>query len=200
MYKHRYRQRIFVQFFETISVTAKNLRQLVLPFDWSERSLRALKRLPELRYLSLEKYFLYQPMKQEMLDQLLDCVPHLKQLILEVWTPSSKGLQCFRLHAANLHTLDMLQCRGLYLSDARLPKLHTFKMTRNPWSGPLVSPDAGSIPCIYQVLCEGCPSLRLLNEHSLKPEWKDVIYPELQVVLNHICSCHIHKSTGWVNI
>lgn len=196
MHKHRYRQRLFVNLFDRLTAHASNITQLIIPFEWSSRSLHALSRLSRLECLVLEKYFVFQSLNQESLDQLFVSVPRLRNLILEVWTPSGKGLQFYCIRSASLMTFDISQCRGFYLKVVQLPHLEVFKVSRHPWNGPLVTAESVTIPCLYQVLSQGCPLLRQINEHVLRPEWRDVIYPELQVVFNSVCSCRDHKS-GW---
>jgi hypothetical protein len=197
MHRHRHRQRLFVNFFDLFTAAAPNVKQLVLPFDWSHRSLLALTRLRRLENLVLEKYFVFQSMEQEALDQLLRQLPNLRRLILEVWTPSGRGLLFFRLSSNSLEYLDVSQCRGFYVGSVNLPKVTVFKISRHPWNGPLVAADSITVPCIYEVLCEGAPNLRQLNEHTLRPDWRETSYEELDVVLKAICSCRVHKS-GWV--
>lgn len=197
MHRHRHRQRLFVNFFDLFTAAAPNVKQLVLPFDWSQRSLLALSRLRRLENLVLEKYFVFQTMDQESLDTLFRQLTNLRRLILEVWTPSGRGLIFYHLTSASLEYLDVSQCRGFYLGTVNLPRVQVFKISRHPWNGPLVSADSVNVPCVYEVLCEGAPALRQLNEHTLRPDWRDNPYEELDVVLKAICSCRVHKS-GWV--
>ncbi|ELU06028.1 hypothetical protein CAPTEDRAFT_168270 [Capitella teleta] len=197
MHRHRHRQRLFVNFFDQFTAAAPNVKQLVLPFDWSPRSLKALTRLKRLENVVLEKYYVFQSMEQESLDTLLRQLSSLRRLILEVWTPSGRGLLFFHLASASLEYIDVSQCRGFYVGSVSLPKVTVFKISRHPWNGPLVVADSITVPCIYEVLCEGAPNLRQLNEHTLRADWRESPYEELDVVLKAICSCRVHKS-GWV--
>ena len=197
MQKHRHRQRLFVNLFDQITARAPLITHLQLPFEWSARSLHALTRLTRLESLVLEKYFVFQGLHQDSLDQLFQSVPNLRNLILEVWTPSGPGLQFYTMHSQSLQYLDISQCRGFYLHSVKLPALQVFKISRHPWNGPLISADMISIPCIYRVLCEGSPDLRQINEHVLKPDWRHNLYEELQVVFKSVCSCREHKAVGW---
>ena len=196
LHKHRYRQRLFANMFDRITASAVNIQQLIIPFEWSGKSLHALSRLVRLDSLVLEKYFVYQSLSQDSLDSLFTSVPRLRNLILEVWTPSGRGLQFYTIRSAALQTLDISQCRGFYLKEVQLPVVEVFKVTRHPWNGPLTSAESVNIPCLYQVLSDGCPCLKQINEHMLRPEWRSVIYPELEVVFKNVCSCRVHKS-GW---
>ncbi|KAI0216229.1 hypothetical protein LSAT2_031733, partial [Lamellibrachia satsuma] len=195
MHRHRHRQRLFVNFFTMFGAMAPNLRQLIVPFDWSQKSLVTLSRLHNLRTLVLEKYFVVQQLDQAMLDELFRAVPNVRCLILEVWTASGKGLQLYSLRSENLRELDISQCKGFYIRDIRLPNIEVLKMSRRPCYGPLVGTDGVRVPCIYEVLCEGTDRLRQLNEHVLRPDWRENIYNELNTVLRAVCSCHVHKSS-----
>jgi len=64
MYRHRQRQRFFVKFFDFFTASAGTVSTLILPFDWTERSIRALNRLPNLDVLVLKKYFVFQSLEQ----------------------------------------------------------------------------------------------------------------------------------------
>ena len=196
MHRHRHRQRLFISFFDLFTASAPNVSRLILPFDWSSRSLSALSRLKRLEMLVLEKYFVFQKMEQSSLDQLFKFIPRLKRLILEVWTPSGSGLQLFSIKSDTLEYLDISQCRGFYVSEFNLPKLKVLKVSRHPWNGPLVAADTLNIPCFYQVLVEGAPNLQQINEHNLASDWKDDTYQDLETVLKSVCSCRLHKS-GW---
>lgn len=193
-FRNRHRQRLFVHFFDMFTALAPNIRTLILPFDWSPRSLMALSRLKQLRTLVLGKYFENQHLDQDHVDQLLAAVPHLHKLILEVWTPSGKGLTFYTIKSPSLPYLDITQCRGFYISQIDLPSLEVFKVGPcHPLKGALACTQNIQIPCIYQVLVQGAPRLRRINEHTLLPKWRWATYPELQLVLEAVCSCRQHK-------
>ena len=194
-FRNKYRQRTFVNFFEKFTAAAPNITQLTLPFDWSCRSLEALGRLGSLHSLVLEKYFSYQGLQQEYLDQLLTRCTSLRRLVLEVWTANAQGVELYDMTSQNLTYLDVSQCRGFYLDSVNLPNVTVFKMNRYPWNGHLVCPDRVNIRCVYDVLCTGTPSLKQLNEHTLHSDWKYCVYPELETVLRAVCSCQKHKSS-----
>ena len=197
MQKQRYRQRLFVNMFTHLSERCSSVTKLCLPFEWSARTLQALGRLQRLDSLMLEKYFMYQPLAQESLDLLFHSLPKLRQLTLEVWTPSGPGLQLYSMAAAQLVYLDISQCRGVFLKSMSAPRLEVFKLSRHPFSGPLItSPDALHIPCVYDVIRDGCPALKQINEHILSRDWRYMgVYAELQVVLAAVCACHNHRTT-----
>ncbi|WAR00458.1 hypothetical protein MAR_024830 [Mya arenaria] len=196
MYKHRLRQRKFVTFFDLFTQQCPKVETLVMPFDWSDPSVDSLLRLKNLRSLVLEKYFVFQKLCQDLIDKLLIGLTCLKQLMLEVWTPSGHGLVFFSLVSKSLEYLDISQSRGFYLNAVHLPKIKVFRVARHPWNGPLVIADRVNVPCIYDVLAEGAPGLEKINEHYLEATWRQEKYQKLEEVLKSVCSCKKHKS-GW---
>ena len=200
MQKQKYRQRLFVNLFIALTARCSGITKLSIPFEWSQRTLQALVRLQRLDSLVLEKYYMYQPLPQDSVDLLFHSLPQLRHLMLEVWTPSAPGLQLYNITSKALQYLDISQCRGFYLQSLHTPQLEVFKLSRHPFSGPLISsPDGMNIPCVYHVIREGCPQLKQINEHILSRDWRLMIYPELQVVLAAVCACRQHKSSGWPN-
>jgi len=196
MYRHRLRQRKFLDFFDLFTKQCPKLETLVMPFDWSDRSVDSLLRLKNLHSLVLEKYFVFQNLCQDLINKLLLGLIHLRQLMLEVWTPSGQGLVFFRLKSDSIEYLDISQSRGFYLNNVDLPKMKVFRIARHPWNGPLVFADRVNVPCIYDILAAGAPSLEKINEHILKKDWQLVKYSTLEEVLRSVCSCRRHKS-GW---
>lgn len=193
MFNHRHRQRLFVKFFDLLVAAAPNVTKMVLPFDWSDRSLRAIGRLKKLEVLVLQQYFWFQGLEQKSITQLFHVAPHLKHLVLEVWTPNGHGLQSYTIESDELEHLDVSQSRGFQLECIRMPNLKVLKISRHVFSGPLTNLDALHVACLYQVLCEGTPKLRQLNDVILRSCWKENLYEEFEQVLNAICSCPVHK-------
>jgi len=194
MHRHRYRGRAFVTFLEGFVQLAPNVNRLILPMDWNERSLRCLGRLKSLHSLVLEKYSVFENLDQRLLDMLFRYLPKLERLILEVWTPSAKGLVLYKINSPNLSYLDISQCRGFYLAEINTPNLEVFKVGRQPWNGPLTAASEVHIPCLQTLLAEGAPNLQQINEHALQPGWQEVAYEEFDTVLRATCSCRKHKS------
>lgn len=190
----RHRQRLFVGFFEYFVSLAPNLSRLELEFDWSVRSVEALSKLHRLETLVLRRYFVFQTLDQELVDKLLDSLPCLTHLTLEVWTPNSTGLCQFRLKSNSVRHLDVSSSRGFSLAGLDLPRVQTLRMSRRPWNGPLATVNCAPLPCIYQSLARGAPDLREINGHLLRPEWKQRLYPELTSVLDAVCPCHLHAA------
>lgn len=193
MYRQRHRQRLFVKFFDFFTAVAPAVRHLVLPFDWSERSLQILGRLSHLKVLVLEKYFLFQGLDQRLVDQLLVAAPRLTHLTIDVWTPSGHGLQLYRMHSLSLRFLDISQCRGFCLVETSLPNLEELRIKRAPLYGPIISNDQPNIPCLGQVLQKGAGRLRKLNCHVLTDDWHQANCTEFDLVLQSLCSCNLHK-------
>lgn len=196
MYRHRHRQRYFVKFFEVFTVVAPGVVKLILPFDWTERTLRALSRLPNLESLNLGKYFIFQPLEQQQLDTLFRSAPLLKRLTMEVWTPSGRGLQLFQMQSETLEYLDVSMCRGFYLDRLHLPMLQVFKVSNCPMNGPLVSGEGIDISCMHDLLCRGTPNLKQLNESRLAGNWKESVDDQLEGVLKTVCPCARHVADG----
>jgi len=200
-------QRLFVGMFDTFTRVAPKVTTLILPFDWSERSVHMLLRLSHINTLVLKKYFTYQCLSQSTLNQILDGLPLLRRLHLEVWIASGHGAVAFAVSSPRLEFLDLSLCRGLDLERVDLPHLTVIKLNRlYPWHGSLMlrnptsSPDQCR-PCIREVLACGAPQLRLVNEHILRPEWSDLsgFYDELNLVIGAVCSCPCHRSDSWVS-
>lgn len=200
-------QRHFVTLFDTFTRVAPKLTTLIVPFDWSDRSVQHLCRLSYLSTLVLKKYFTYQCLSQSTLDCIIDGLPALRRLHLEVWIASGNGSVSFTLASPHLELLDLSHCRGFDLAHIDLPALTTIKLSRiYLWHGTLMlrsgngssGPDT-SRPCIREILANGAPNLRVINEHILRPEWKDrsVTYDELELVLGAVCSCVNHRLDVW---
>lgn len=188
----RHRQRLFVGFFEYFVSLSPNLLHLELEFDWSLRSVEALARLQRLETLALKRYFALQTLDQKLVDRVLDSLPRLRRLEIEVWTPNSTGLCQYAVKSGVLQHLDIASSRGFCLVDLHLPRARSIRMSRHPWNGPLVTIDCAPLPCVYHVLVSGAPDLCEINGHRLQPEWKTCLYPELISVLEAVCSCHLH--------
>ena len=194
--KHRFRQRLFIQFFSNFTGLAPRLATLVLPFDWSDNSIASLARLKSLRNLVVEKYFVFQHLPQVSLDRFLGAVPQLRRLLLEVWTPSAHGLLLYAMTHRTLQYLDISQSRGFYLQALTMPSMQRFRVARHPWNGPLVLAEHVNIVCLHTVLSSGAPRLAKINDHYLEPDWRRNPSERLEEVLKGVCSCRKHK-TGW---
>jgi len=205
--KARRAQRLFVGIFDTFTRVAPKVATLIVPFDWSERSVNILLRLSHINTLVLKKYFTYQCLSQSMLNQILEGLPLLRRFHLEVWIASGHGAVAFSVSSPHLEFLDLSLCRGLDLERVDLPQLTVIKLNRlYPWHGSLMlhSSTSGQDQCrlcIREVLACGAPRLRLVNEHILRQEWSQLsgIYDELNLVIGAVCSCPLHRSDSWVS-
>jgi len=197
-------QRHFVSVFETFTRVAPKVSTLILPFDWSDRSVQLLLNLSHLNTLVLEKYFTYQGLTQSSLDSILVGLPNLRRLHLEVWIASGHGSVAFTIASTTLEFLDLSQCRGFDLAFVNLPCLSVIKLSRvYPWHGSLVVRNDAGVdvchPCVREVLAYGASNLRVINEHKLNPQWTNCSanYSELELVLSAVCSCAKHRVESW---
>jgi hypothetical protein len=194
--RSKLRQGMFVQFFDLFSQIAPALKQLVLPFDWSEATVAMMKRFKHLETLVIEKYFVFQNIRQSALDGLMNNTPNLERLLLEIWAPAGNNLTLYHMESKSIEYLDISQCRGFYLKSIDMPKLTIFKTTRRPWNGPVTPVESVNLPCLYRILFKGAPTLVQLNNLKLEANWRGCLYKELDEHLKAICCCRRHKS-GW---
>jgi hypothetical protein len=197
VYQHRHRQRLFVNFFDMLVAAAPNITRLSIPFDWCERTVRAVGRLRRLESLVLKQYFWMQSIDPLFVEQLVASIPLLRTLSLEIWSPSGHGLQAYSISSETLERLDISSCRGVCLGSIRLPRLRSLAISRQPMCGPLIN-DVVSRPmdCLLCILSDGAPELLLLNGYRLPDSWKEGHYTNdesLETLLRKICSCSTHK-------
>lgn len=193
LYKTRRRQRYFLNFFELFVQKAPNIVSLVLPFEWSMRSIKYLLSLKKLRNLTIEKYFVLQRLHQEGLDA-LGKMRQLERLVLEVWNPSSSDMLKYKLSSKTLKYLDVSQCRGLYLSHVELPALQVFITERRPWNGPMTfTSQCASLNCLRDILYSGAKSLQRINDIRLESNDCLMVSEDVSDLLKKICPCRQHK-------
>lgn len=53
-------------------------------------------------------------------------------------------------------------------------------------------PIPAGIPCLFNVLKKGAPSLEKLNDYELPDDWRDAFDPKLEKILHQACSCLYH--------
>ena len=193
--KHRNRQRMFARFFEEFTSVASNLTSLIIPLYWSQQCIESLGRMKSLKTLLIQKYFVFQMIQQNLLDDLFVQLPQLETLILQTWMPCGHGLHLYTISSPILKHLNISQGRGFFLKTLHLPELTLFKVLRHPWNGPLVSVDSMNIPCLYDVLRTGAPKLQQINEFTLRTDWSHGLYDELEAVMKFVCSCRKHKNS-----
>jgi len=199
---HRRRQRYFTHLFDQLCHASPNITSLSLPFDWSPKSVDAIARLRNIEELSLGKYSELQALDSVTLDAVITSLPQLRQLHLEVWTAcASGGLTYYSLCSKSLEFVDLAKCRGLALGCVDLPHVLVLRLSRCPWSGPLMvqsTADICSLPCLHRVLSEGAPNLKELNGHKLHADWRKHVDDELELLLKSICPCDVHF--GWATV
>ena len=199
---HRRRQRYFVHLFEQLCRTSLNITSLSLPFDWSPKSVDAIVRLRNMEELSLSRYSELQPLDCVTLDRVITGLPRLRRLELEVWTPcASGGLTYYSLRSKSLEFVNLAKCRGLAVEYFDLPQVSVLRLSRCPWSGPLMIPTTTStcsLPCLHRILSEGVPNLKELNGHKLHADWHKHVDDEFELLLKSICPCDLHY--GWATV
>lgn len=199
---HRRRQRYFAHLFEQLCRSSPNITSLSLPFDWSPKSVDAIVRLRNLEELSLSRYSELQALDCVKLDRVLTGLPRLRRLELEVWTPcASGGLTYYSLRSKSLEFIDLARCRGFAVEHVDLPWVRVLKLSRCPWSGPLMvqnTTDICSLPCLHRILSDGVPNLEELNGHKLHADWRKHVDDEFELLLQSICPCDLHY--GWAAI
>lgn len=197
LYKTRRRQRYFLNFFELFVQRAPNVMSLVLPFEWSPRSIKYLISLKKLRNLTIEKYFVLQRLDQEGLNA-LSRIKCLQRLVLEVWNPSSHDMMKYKLTSKTLRYLDMSQCRGLYLSQVDLPALQVFITERRPWNGPMTfvtQMSRAPINCLRDIMLSGARHLVRINDTRLEGDDSLMVSEHMSELWKRICPCRQHKSS-----
>ena len=116
----------------------------------------------------------------------------MSRYIVEVWTPSGRGLQLFSMRSDTLEFLDISACRGFYLDTVSLPALRAIRASICPMNGPLVSADGLVIPCLLETLRGGAPALGSINEHRLGAAWRQESNAELEAIMMPLCACVKH--------
>lgn len=199
---HRRRQRYFVHLFEQLCRAAPNITSLSLPFDWSPKSVDAIVRLHKVEELSLSRYSELQALDCITLDRVIAGLPRLRHLELEVWIPcASGGLTYYSLRSKSLQVVDLSRCRGFAIGHVDLPQVRVMKLSRCPWSGPLMvqnTTDIYSLPCLHRVLSDGVPNLEELNGHKLPAGWRQRVDDEIELLLKSVCPCELHY--GWATV
>jgi len=199
---HRRRQRYFVHLFDQLCRSSPNITSLSLPFDWSPKSVDAIVRLRNMEELSLSRYSELQALDCMTLDRVITGLPRLRRLELEVWTPcASGGLTYYSLRSKSLEFVDLARCRGFAVGHVDLPRVHVLRLSRCPWSGPLMvqnTADIYSLPCLHRILSDGAPNLEDFNGHKLHADWRKHTDNELESMLKLICPCDLHF--GWATI
>lgn len=193
-YIHRFRrrQRMFVIFFDNFTSLTQHLTTLVVPFDWSERSVSSLCRLTTLETLILERYGIYSHVSQVLIDAVLGHLVNLRKLLLEVWIPTR--IKAFSIESVSLTYLDLSQCRGFYLGSVRTPSLIQLKMVRQAWNNTIIWQQMAPVSCLLTVLASGAPKVVNINGQVLNSDWANHPPEQLHSLMYTICCCTTHKN------
>ncbi|XP_066290858.1 uncharacterized protein [Branchiostoma lanceolatum] len=190
----------FQEFLKVLVAVAPNLRQAMLPFDWSFESTSLLTQFRYLTELHLKYYWIFSVLSQEQLTALLKGLIHLKKFTLQLRnriTPGSLHELQYTMESKSVQLLDISGCQGFFLRGMNMPQLQRIWVSRPRWSGPLIILNEHSfIPrCVYCVLVEGAPALKVINSYRLEENWTRGMSAELHRTLRHACSCQKHLNS-----
>ena len=191
---HRLRVKCFHQLMATLTTRAPYVRTLRMPFDWSPRSVLYLCRWRQLEVLRLTKYISLSRLTQDLLDTVLDNLPCLRHLELDLCMATYSSETLYSLSHRSLETLDVSHSQGFFLKRVRLPRLRTVCVNRNKWQGPLAPGRCEYLPCFYNLFTVGSPSLSFINRYRLQAYWRDFLYDELDLLLKKLCPCKVHAA------
>jgi hypothetical protein len=141
--------------------------QLHVGFE-SLKWLQQLSTLQELDMVCVPRVALLMPWHLEKLLTKLTCLQTLRLQVTVSRSPySATALSRFRLCSASLRHLDVSDCVNLVLAGLELPRLEEFRATDTKlYSAFRHTPD---LPCLFEVLRAGCPSLRAVNGLPVTP-------------------------------
>ncbi|XP_071785013.1 uncharacterized protein [Asterias amurensis] len=185
----------FHKFLTVLQETSPGINMFSMPFDWSSYSITLLCNFKEITSLELSKYWVFQALPQTLLNSLLQDLPKLKRLKLEVAVPFRDWdlYPQYTLTSKTLEDLDISTCSGFFLWSVTLPNLRNFTDSRTAWGGPVLPRTALKVHCLYQVLRDGAPQLETFNTCQLSPGWREVCPSDLEEVLRGTCYCELHK-------
>uniref|UniRef100_A0A672I1E3 Si:dkey-12e7.1 n=1 Tax=Salarias fasciatus TaxID=181472 RepID=A0A672I1E3_SALFA len=179
--------------------TCPRISQVVLPFDWSVRSVSLLTRFQRLRVLELRSFWVFRGVAPAALQTLAAALPDLRSLTLQVLVPLGSLGVTYSLESRSLEFLDVSPSRGLVWSRFRLPALLELR-ARRAVRGVTLDRRArlriqSRWPCLDRVLRDGAPRLQVLNGERLSPTWGDRGDQgdgRLGAVLDQCCYCPDH--------
>ena len=191
--QHVSRVKEFYQLLDRFTALAPRVTTLEVPFPWTARSVLYLCRLQQIHVLKLTKYVHFSVVDQDLIDTVLSKMPELSELEIQLCCPSFANRTLYKASHPRLEVLDISQCQGFFLRSVNLPNLRVFRTARPHWQGPLVGQGGTNIvPCLYNVLKKGAPSLTMINKHRLHVYWKEFMYEEVDTLLGGICYCKNH--------
>lgn len=175
--------------------TSPSVQHFRIQFDWSMTSVELLCKFQKIHTLELSKYWVFVTTPQSSIDALLDGLPNLKRLRLEMVTPFQHGTPhlMYTIRSSTLEELDLRRSSGFFLLSVNLPKLRSFAAHREYWAGPVLSRKYLKIPCLHRVLRDGAPNLSFYNGYPLNKHWRETTTIMLEEELKSSCYCHRHK-------
>ncbi|XP_007488875.1 uncharacterized protein LOC100019770 isoform X1 [Monodelphis domestica] len=184
---------------ERLLVRAPRLSRAKLPFDWSARSVALLTRFQQLRTLELKYFWSFKGVCPDTMQELTKALPNLKTLVLHVLVPVKDLGVSYALESRSLETLDVSQSRGLVFRHLDLPALKALRVKKTVRGIILNCRTRLALQsrwaCLYTLLCRGTPNLRVLNNQTLLPHWREQAYKELHALLLQACYCTRHSDT-----
>ena len=108
IYFARRRTSPFKKFFERLTDAAPNIYVLVMPFNWEDHCMSYFLRLKKLHKLVLYNYL--ERVDPCSLNLLLENVPSLEKLHLEIHSATSQGFRLYEVCHQSLKHLDIAQC------------------------------------------------------------------------------------------
>lgn len=185
----------FQKLLKTLHETSPYVQHFRIQFDWSMTSVELLCKFQQIHTLELSKYWVFVRTLQSAVDALLDGLPNLKRLHLEMISPFQLGSshQLYTLRSATLEELDIRRSPGFFLLSVNLPKLRCFSSQRETWAGPVLSRDYLNIPCLHTILMDGAHNLANFNGFPLGSDWRTRICAVFEQKLKSSCYCPKHK-------
>eukprot|EP00057_Strongylocentrotus_purpuratus_P005762 XP_003731716.1 PREDICTED: uncharacterized protein LOC100893183 [Strongylocentrotus purpuratus] len=189
------RVKSFLCLLTTLSEMCPAIEEIHTPFDWSFSSVKALSTFKQLHTLELDKYWVFAVLREENLNYLLESLPRLKRFKLSVSVPLIGMLSFpqYIMSSESLEVLDISNSTCFFLRSVHLPALTSIATARNRWTGPLLSRDALSVPCLYNILKTGAPSLAIYNQCIVREDWRSRVTPVFEDALKSSCYCSRHK-------
>ncbi|ESN91963.1 hypothetical protein HELRODRAFT_194458 [Helobdella robusta] len=170
----RRRNLSFITMFEAIREKIASVRDLTLPFTWSERPMKVLSKLSRLRILKLRSCYIHRSIERSLFSSFFRYIPTVEDLTIEMESVDTIGLfRTFEIKSTSLVNLDVSKCVGMCFNTLDAPNLESLTIARNALE---LDPDILIFSlrhelanCLYTVLRMGTPKLKLLNGKPLYP-------------------------------
>ena len=199
---NRLRVEYFWRFLQILHQRDAPVTHLTTVFDWSECSIQYISNLNFLTHLALTKLFAMESVSEERVISLLDSLPNLISLNLEVnidmpvvsnniiQQPLPSQDTCLKHY--KLQYLDLTRCRNSLMCYLHMPQLRALRISRSTTKS-FHTWDQVWVKCFQDAL----PSLPKLTRISVQSRSRvqDFYASEdnsWQHSLNYICQCEIH--------